>query len=343
MQRINWIDWVKALCMTGVIFIHLPQDENTFHLNYIGAVILTPFFFISGYLSKQGLSQKELLKKYSFSLLIPYIIYNVLFYPYWLVKFYIDHGGIITLWDCIKPIVGTILLQLNSNFSSELNAITWFLPALFLMHWITGTCYQLKHGKILMALLAISTILLYGANKYYNYAPNLTFNGFVRSLTFFFAGYLCQKSDLLKNCSLRKDLCIGIISFVVSLAVFYWHIHEDHFVLHISLYYVVSTLALIGIIHLCKSINNLRIHLITLIAVGTIVILGFQNILIGIINFGFEKALHIPDISYNWSECVILAIAIETILIPFVIISKNRFPILLGKKSTVQKIEPIAA
>ena len=329
--------------MTGVIFIHLPQDENTFFLSYIGAVVLTPFFFISGYLSKQGLSQKELIKKYSYSLLLPYLLYNALFYPYWLVKFYIDHEGVITLQDCIKPIVGTLLLQLKSSFSSELNAITWFLPALFLMHWIAGTCHQLKHGNILMAALAIGTILLYGANKYYHYAPNLTFNGFVRSLVFFFAGYICQGSKWLKNCSLRKDLCIGITSFISSLVIFYWHINESHIVLHIFLYYVVCASTLIGIIHLCKSINELRIHLITLIAVGTIVILGLQNILIGIINFGLEKALRIPDISYNWYECVILAIAIEAILIPVIIICKNRFPIFLGRKSTVQKTEPIAA
>ena len=343
MQRINWIDWMKMMCMTGVIFIHLPQNEDTFYLSYIGAVVLTPFFFISGILSKQGLSQKELLKKYSYSLLIPYILYNAVFYPYWFIKFYIDHEGVITLMDCIKPVVGTILLQLNSAISSELNAITWFLPALFLMHWITGTCCQLKHGKMVMIILIIITILLYGANKYYHYAPNLTFNGFVRSLVFFFAGYICQGSKWLKNCSLQKDFCIGITSFVFSLVIFYWHINESHIVLHIFLYYVVCTLALMGIILLCKFVNNLRIHLITLIAVGTIVILGLQNILIGIINYGLEKTLHIPDISYNWYECVILAIAIEAILIPVIITCRNRFPIFLGKKPTVQKVEPTKA
>ena len=194
-----------------------------------------------------------------------------------------------------------------------------------------------------MTILIIITILLYGANKYYHYAPNLTFNGFVRSLVFFFAGYICQGSKWLKNCSQQKDFCIGITSFVFSLVIFYWHINEDHFVLHIILYYVVCTLALIGFIHLCKSVNSFQIRPITLIAEGTIVILGLQNILIGIIDYGFEKTLRIPDISYKWYECIILAIAIEAILIPVIIISKNRFPIFLGKKSTVQKVEPTEA
>ena len=337
MQRINWIDLAKALCMTGVIFMHLPQDGNTFYLSYIEAVILTPFFFISGYLSKQGLSQKILLKKYSYSLLFPYILYNVLFYPFWLAKFYIEHGGFITLQDCVKPILGTALLQLNSDFSSELNAITWFLPALFLMHWIARTCFQLKHGKKWMTILAIATILLYGANKYYHYAPYLTFNGFVRSLTFFFAGYICQGSNLLKKCSQQKDLCIGITSFVVSLAIFYWHIHEDRFIMHIFLYYVVCTLFLIGALYLCKSLNDFRRCLITQIAIGTMVILGFQPILIGIIDYGLEKIIHISNITYNWYECIILSIAIEVILIPFIIICKKKYPLFLGKKSTFQK------
>ncbi len=150
--------------MTVVVFCHLPQQEDTFYLQYLASVILSTFFFISGYLKKKDLTIKESAKKYGYSLLIPYIIYNVIYYPYWLVKFYIEHGSI-TLTDAIKPITGTLLGQLNSSFSCELNGVTWFLIALFIMHILTDMLNKRKHGKSIMLIVSIASMILYGANK----------------------------------------------------------------------------------------------------------------------------------------------------------------------------------
>jgi hypothetical protein len=61
-------------------------------------------------------------------------------------------------------------------------------------------------------------------------------------------------------------------------------------------------------------------------------IFGIHRILIGIFDFGLEKFFHISDITYNWYECIILAIAIETILLPIIIYSQRHYSILLGKK-----------
>ena len=317
--------------MTVVVFCHLPQQGDTFYAQYLGAVILSSFFFVSGYLKKPLATQKESLNKYGYSLLIPYIIYNVIYYPYWFAKFYIEHGGI-TIADCIKPITGTLMFQLNSNFSCELNGVTWFLPALFLMHLITDVCNRQKHGKAIMLIITIITIILYGANKYYNFAPYLTFIGFVRCICFFFMGNLFQKAGYLKVLSTKKDILIGTSTLLLSIAIFYWHIHEDCFILHIILYYVVNIFSVYGIIYLCRSINNLKNKAITTISIGTMLIFGIHRILIGFFDFGFEKFLHIADITYNWYECIILAIVIEIILLPIIIYSQRQYPILLGHK-----------
>ena len=340
MQRINWIDWVKAFCMTVVVFCHLPQQEDTFYLQYLASVILSSFFFVSGYLKKPIASQKESLKKYAYSLLITYLIYNAVYYPYWFAKYYIENGGI-SFFDYLKPITGTLLLQLNSDFSCELNGVTWFLPALFLMHWITDICNRQKHGKTIMLIITIITMILYGANKYYHYAPYITFHGFVRCVCFFFMGNLFQQAGYLKSLNIKKDFTIGLSTLLLSIALFYWHIHEDHFILHIVLYYIVNFVSVFGIIYLCRSINEIRFSFVTLISIGTMLIFGIHRILIGIIDFGIEKILHVSDVTYNWYETGLIAIAIEIILIPPIIISKNRFPIFIGKKSTAQKVESI--
>lgn len=330
MQRINWIDWVKAWCMTVVVFCHLPQQEDTFYLQYLASVILSPFFFVSGYLKKPASSQKEAFRKYSYSLLIPYLIYNAIYYPYWMAKYAIEQGGI-TLEAAFKPIIGSLLGQLNSSFSCELNGVTWFLLALFLMHWITDICHRQKHGKAIMLVLSIICMVLYGANKYWHFAPYITFHGFVRCVCFFFMGNLFRQAGWLKTTNLRKDCAIGSAALVLSLLLFYWHIHEDRFVLHILLYYVVNLLAVYAVIYLCRSLNAIRLRLVTLISIGTMLIFGLHRILIGLIDFALEKTLHLPDITYDWSACALLALTIEVTFLPLIIYAKRHWPILLGK------------
>lgn len=320
-ERINWIDWAKAFCMTVVVFCHLPQLENTFHLQFLASVILSTFFFISGYLKKMGLTVKESAKKYGYALLIPYIIYNVIYYPYWYTKYYIEHGGI-TWGDAVKPIIGTIFGQLNSSFSCELNGVTWFLIALFIMHILTDVLNKSKHSKAIMLILSIFTMILYGANKYYLYAPYITYHGLIRCLCFFFMGNIFQQKGWLQNQNLRKDIAIGTTALLLSLILFYWHIHEDRFVLHIILYYVVNFVSVYAFIYLSKSFNSIKSQLITLISIGTMLIFGLHRMMIGVIDFGIEKFFRRPNIIYDWSECLIIALAIEMILIPIII--KNR-------------------
>ena len=335
MKRINWIDWVKAWCMTVVVFCHLPQHEDTFYLQYLASVILSSFFFVSGYLKKPTTSQNTFLRKYGYSLLIPYLIYNALYYPYWIAKFYIEHGSI-SFTECLKPIIGTFLLQLNSNFSCELNGVTWFLPALFLMHFITGGCNRMKHGKTIMLILTIISIALYGANKYYHSMPFITYHGFIRCLCFFFMGNLFQQAGYLKTINQQKDLLMGGSTLLFSIALFYWHIHEDNYILHIILYYVVNFFSVIGFIYLCRSLNNIRIQVVTLVSIGTMLIFGTHRIIIGIIDYVVEKGLHISEISYSLPIAVIIAIGIELVLLPSILYSINNWPILLGKRKTDQ-------
>ena len=331
MNRINWIDWAKAFCMTVVVFCHLPQQEDTFYLQYLASVILSTFFFISGYLKKPLESISQSAKKYGYSLLIPYIIYNAIYYPYWFAKFYIEHGNI-TWGEAIQPIIGTMLGQLNSSFSCELNGVTWFLIALFVMHILTDILNKNKHGKSIMLILSIITMILYGANKYYHYAPYITYHGFIRCLCFFFLGNLFQQWNYLKSLYLKKDLAIGTTALLLSLILFYWHINEKHFILHIILYYVVNLVSVYAFIYLAKSLNNIKSRIITLISIGTLLIFGLHRMMIGIIDFGIEKMLHHPNIIYDWRVCLILALTIEIVLLP-IIIYRKKWSIFFGKDS----------
>lgn len=333
MQRINWIDWVKAWCMAVVVFCHLPQQEDSFYLQYLSSIILSSFFFVSGYLKKPINSQKESLKKYFYCLIIPYFIYNAIYYPYWIAKTYIEQGGLLSFSECLKPIIGTMLGQLDSSFSCQLNGVTWFLISLFIMHWITDLCNRQKHRKTWMIVISIVAIFLYGLNKYTHFAPYLTFHGLVRSIPFFFMGNLLRNTSYLKEICFKKDLYLGVSALILSIVLFFWHIHEDIFILHILLYFIVNALSVFAFIYLFRTLDNNEILLVTWISYGTMVIFGLHRIFIGIIDYGLEKILQINNIRYEWHEAIFIAFSICILLYPVILLVKKYAPILVGKKT----------
>ena len=338
MQRINWIDWVKAWCMTVVVFDHTPHDGSPFLLQFLAGTNLASFFFISGYLKKPSVSQKESIKKYVNCLLIPYLIYNAIFYPYWIGKTYIEQEDMPSISECLKPIIGTFLGQLDSSFSCQLNGVTWFLISLFIMHWITDICNRQKNGKAWMLGISIIAMFLYGLNKYAHFAPYLPFHGLVRCIPFFFLGNLVRQSDYLKETSLKKDIPIGISALAFSLILFCWHIYESNIIIHIALYFIVCSFSVFAIIHLWRCIDKIRSHIVICISIGTMVIFGLHRMLMGIIDFTVEKVLRISDVSYSTPEAIILTIAIELALLPPIIYAKQHYPILLGKRKTTRNL-----
>ena len=332
MQRINWIDWVKAWCMTVVVFDHTPHDSSPFLLEFLAGTNLASFFFISGYLKKPSVSQKESLKKYFYCLIIPYFIYNAIFYPYWIGKAYIEQDGLLSFFDCMKPIIGTLLGQLDSIYSCQLNGVTWFLLSLFVMHWITDICNRQKHGILWMLGISIIAIILYGINKYSHFAPYLTFHGLVRNIPFFCLGNLMRQASWLKEIKPRRELAIGVSALVTSLFLFYCHILERSFILHIILYFVVNTISIFAIICFWRCANELHSRIIVWISIGTMAIFGLHRIIIGLTNYGIEETFYLPNVIYTWPESVIVTVFIEFLLIPFIYYTNKHYPILLGKR-----------
>ena len=84
-NRINWIDWAKTIGIMIVVFCHIPQ-YNTLEKEFMSSFQMPLFFFLSGYLHKMPKGWKTSLHKYLKTLIIPYILFQPIFYPYWLVQ-----------------------------------------------------------------------------------------------------------------------------------------------------------------------------------------------------------------------------------------------------------------
>jgi fucose 4-O-acetylase-like acetyltransferase len=317
-ERINWIDWAKALATMTVVFCHLPQSQEWFYYRYLQADIITIFFFISGYLKKDYGSDKANWQKYWHSLILPYFFYNAIVYPYWLVKFYMLNGGMPDLFQAMRPIFGTLLFEHENAFCEPLNGPLWYLPAILFMHITIDLCRNTKYQHVIMISLCILSVILYAANKYYYFAPNLTPMGILRRLPYYYIGYVIGQKQLFRSTKPSRDL-VGCISCLgISILFFHWHLQtfkSGQYIQHIALFYPVNIGFLFGVLYGCKLLNNCKSQIIVNLSIRTLTVIGFHVPLISLANLIFERLFNIYGrIAYTWYDALPITILIVTII-----------------------------
>ena len=345
-ERINWIDWAKAIAVCSVVFCHLPQSQEWFYFRYMQATTITVFFFISGYLKKDHGSTQANWKRYWSGLIAPYLLYNAIIYPYCFVKYYMLHGDMPDLFTAMKPIIGALLFEHEDAWAEPLNGPLWYLPAILIMHLIIDICQKTRHLHIIMIGLCIVSYFLYVANKEYEFLPNLTPMGLFRRLPYYYLGYVMGQWKMNHEDSphvLRKLRTQGTVPMIplillmagclaVSLLFFKWHLHEERILLHTVLFYPVNIGLLFAVICFCKLIDHWHWSFITNLSIGTLVIIGLHIIPIGIFNFVVEHSFGIrKGYGYYWYEVLPVTSVIIGLLYPIILWSKRHTPVLIGK------------
>lgn len=331
-QRIGWIDWAKAIAVSTVVFCHLPQSQEWIYYRYLQAVIIVIFFFLSGYLKRDRGSMKANWQKYWHSLVIPYILYNLIVYPYWLLKYYLQHGEIPDLFIAMKPIWGAILLQHENDFCLPLNGPLWYLPAILLMHLLIDGCRRTKHLHAIMITLCILSFFLYAANKYWYFAPNLTPMGVMRNLPYYYLGYVFGQKQLFRAINIKRDITGMVICITSSVILFIWHLNEPIHIVHIALFYPINIGFLFGVLYGCKLLNAYSSKVIVNLSIGTLIIIGLHEPVIGAVNLIIERIFHLNGVPcYHWYEALPITLLIITLFYPVILVCKKCFPILSGK------------
>lgn len=340
--RINWIDWAKAFAVCCVVFCHLPQSQEWFYYRYIQATTITMFFFISGYLKKDHGSSSANWKKYWSGLIAPYLLYNAIIYPYWLVRFYMQHGSMPDLFAAMKPIIGALLLEHENEWAEPLNGPLWYLPTILIMHIIIDGCRKTRHLHFIMIGLCIISYFLYAANKEYEFLPNLTPMGLFRRLPYYYLGYVMgpwrrkNQGDWSMNLYriMRPATLILLIlgSLAASLFFFEWHLLENRILIHAALFYPVNIGLLFALLCFCKLLDRCHWTFITNLSIGTLVIIGLHIIPIGIINFMVDHQRELAEYSgYYWYEALFITVFIIVMLYPIIPFAKKYAPVLIGK------------
>ena len=274
-------------------------------------------------------------RKYWHSLVIPYILYNVIIYPYWLLKYYLANGTMPDFFAAMRPIIGTILLQHENAFAEPLDGPLWYLPAILIMHVTIDLCRKTKHQHLIMIALCLVSFFLYAANKYWYFAPNLTPMGLMRNLPYYYLGYLFGLYHIFRDCHLKRDSICCILCLSASILLFAWHLdafYSGQHMLHIIIFYPTNIAFLFGVLYGCKVLNGVRLPAVTNISIGTLVIVGLHIVGVTIVNYLFEHLLNLYGvICYQWYEAITISIVIIVFLYPIIILAKKQIPILIGK------------
>ena len=317
-ERLIWIDWAKAMAVCCVVFCHLPQSQDWFYYRFLQSVLMTVFVFISGYLKKDYGSNKANWKKYWNSLILPYLFYNAIVYPYWLVKFYMLNGGMPDLFQAMRPIFGALLFEHENAFCEPLNGPQWYLPAILFMHITIDLCRKTRYLHQIMIALCILSVILYAANKYYYFAPNLTPMGILRRLPYYYIGYVFGQRQLFRDTHMHRDLIGCITGLSLSILLFHWHFQAfraGDYILHIVLFYPSNIAFLFGVLYGCKMLNNCKSQVIINLSIGTLAVIGLHTPLISVVNqineylFNVESTLY-----YIWYEALPLALIIVAVI-----------------------------
>lgn len=323
-KRIIWIDWAKALGIMIVVFCHIPQDYSTIKY-FLSSFQMPLFFMLSGYLHNQSQTTiLEQIKKYWKSLVIPYILFQFIFYPYWLIQQHTQEGLILTDWvqSIIIPFVQCI-------YGIPIDGVTWFIFALLITKLITDIIQKTYLSTYMVVLLCSFSIILawivcQDDKINITFAIDSLFNFF----PFFFIGYYLKMYKLVKEESQGKCLIKACVFLVISIIFIYFK-NENYFFQRIS-FYALGLSGSFFVINISKMLKYCP-KIIQTVSIGNIIILGLHWMFIGTTNFVLERIFSIEKgIHYTIIEATILTLFItmgNCIIIKF---CQKHFKPLLG-------------
>lgn len=323
-KRINWIDWAKVIGIMIVVFCHIPQYD-TIEKRFLCSFQMPLFFMLSGYLHKSPDSVKFSFKKYWKTIIIPYILFQILFYPYFLVQRHFESGLVVSDYK------NSILIPLlDSIIGIPINGVTWFLVALLIIKIIVDFFNQYIHIETLSICGIIISIIVacffFSDGKVHiSYAISSMFN----FMPFFFLGiYLKYKGKFISNNNSMTHnfiLCLFFLFINIGLVLY----NPDTHILGRFQFYLTGVFGSFFIIFLCRCIS-VSYNFITTLSRGTIVIFGLHWMFIGTTNFILEHFLNIGDIKYSTFEATLLVLIFTFILYFIILFCQKYFKSLLG-------------
>ncbi len=166
-MREKYIDYAKAFGMFAVVWGHIIYGNWTHNFVYSFSIPL--FLFLSGYCynSKKYLKLKDFVKARVKTLIIPYLIFGIVTYIWWIVYSLVlnDLPG-----NYLMPLLQLFVAQGSSGYLLH-NVALWFVTCLFCMEIIYYLMQKLNDiTKLLIGIvLAIAGYFMIQDNAYFDF------------------------------------------------------------------------------------------------------------------------------------------------------------------------------
>lgn len=332
-NRIIGLDYLKVFGIYLMVLGHSPYLPDTIEA-IIYSFHMPLFFFISGFLYKEG-TIKHIIKSSFCSLIVPYILINVICIGMWIIT-EIIHGGF-TL-DNLLSRIGAVSLGLGYERYGFLPvcAPTWFFLALFWCRVATMLYVKfLKQGIVKIIFLLSLLLLIWQMEQYdiqFPYALSSAIMAFPIMLFAFEFRRLLLSHIFLKRHFLvvLVALSLAIPSFILNNSYGRCDIDAVMFGRSILLYYIDAISSCLALFYIFIHITR-ESKLIKFISLGTIAIVGFHlTIAYYVCKICFWNNLNVTFAAITESFLVMV------ICFPIILFCGRFFPILLGKKNCIK-------
>lgn len=309
-QRLDWMDWAKAIAITLVVFGHLRSD----FMSYIFSFHMPFFIMLSGFLQKKRPLHEEFVRSVK-TLLVPYVLYNLylLIYSLCTGEYTADYS-----WS--------MLVGLQWNLSMACRPL-WFLWALFWMR-IAYASLPLK-GNYWLALFCVLFTWCFAGGEFMTPMNNF-FQIFAAVICypFFIMGTLMSKQKGYSLPFRQTPLCclLGLSQVVLGLLIAHFNGFVNIFRCNpgdiVPLFYLSATLVSVGLIQLIYYLFNRPNRYIQLVSEGTLIIFALHQSILWPLRGYMPKG-------NLWA----LGIALATILLlsGLAWLSRRYWPVLIGK------------
>lgn len=348
-KNIVWLDYAKVLGIFLVIFGHclqrFPCWQEVYFVkslwDYIYLFHMPLFFAISGYLFKNNVVNIQNVKhgwgKILKTILIPYLLYQFLFFPFAL---YSSHGFTdISIWE--KLLCGILMGDgYETLFSHYVCLPCWFIICIFHLRLFFLVVPINKYTSVFITIFCIWFLII---RKHYDFDLYFCLDNTIMAIPYFLGGYYCGNKKILDR---YNNTFLLIVLCIIS-AIAIWIILNINgaaqmiaptYGKNLLINYMAGALGTLGIWSLSKMLANCfrNKNFIHTISRNTLFIIFFHWLLLMFIGKMIHKTF--GDICTNAVSIIVVSLLLSLIILFFskIVIDFGviKYPFLFGKLRT---------